>query len=155
MGPEWAQWLVGPISHLATASERREYLGLTSDEDAAAFEERFWEARGPNVEWPPSGPRITFDQRLEEADKKFSEGPVRGHRTDRGIIWVLHGEPKEIRFEIPAHGRGEPIEIWKYGKKAEEGIDGKRPEANYYFRKVDGRTRFTSLRARSKLPGSF
>ena len=46
-GPEYAQWLVGPLAHIATPEERQQYLGLSNDSRAEAFIESFWERRGP------------------------------------------------------------------------------------------------------------
>jgi GWxTD domain-containing protein len=145
LGPEYAQWLVGPIVHLATEQERREFLALTDDGAAAAFIEGFWERRGPNLVFPPSGPRHTFEQRALEADRTFSEGTFLGRRTDRGTVYILFGSPESREFASSPTNIGPPIEIWNYPKASDEGLHGERPDRRYGFRLQDSVTRFFPL----------
>lgn len=140
LSPRYSQWLVGPIAHIASREEQEAYLGLQVDEEAAAFISRFWEKRGGEVIFPRKSPKAIFDERAQEADRIFSEGTYRGHRTDRGSIFVLYGEPEEIRFEQAPRGRGEFLEIWEYPKEVEKGLDEKRPDRVYRFVKKDGTT---------------
>lgn len=142
LSPRYSQWLVGPVALIATAEERKVYLGLQVDEEAAAFITGFWEKRGGDAIFPGQGMKTTFDERAQEADRIFGQGTFRGHRTDRGTIFVLYGEPYEIRFEAAPRGRGEFLEIWEYEKETEEGLDGKKPERLYYFVKKEGSTEF-------------
>lgn len=160
LGPDYAQWLVGPLAHIATAEERRQYLALTDDSRAEAFIEAFWERRGPNLVFPPTGPKITFDSRAEEADRVFSEGTYLGRRTDRGTIFILYGSPQSLEYASSPTGMGPPIEIWNYSKKTEPGIDGKRPDRRYGFRFDKTVTKFSSLAGVRKLrktptPGGY
>lgn len=135
LGPEYAQWLVGPIAHLASADERRQFLALTDDAEAAAFIDGFWERRGPNRGFPPTGPRITFEARAEEVDRRFTEGTSLGRRTDRGTVFILYGPPASIEFASPPRPEGEPIEVWSYPRPTEAGLDGEKPERRYAFRR--------------------
>ncbi len=151
LGPGHAQWLVGPIAWIATEKERREFLGLTEDAAAVEFEREFWERRGPTTVIPPSGPRITFDERVEEADSRFAEGARPGHRTDRGTVFVVYGPPESVEYASSPTPGGEPIEIWNYPKKGEPGLDGERPERRYSFRKEGDSTRFFSMAAARRL----
>lgn len=140
LSPNYSQWLVGPIARIATNEERDAYLKIEVDEDAAAFIEEFWKKRGGDSVFPTQGQKVIFDERVAEADRIFDEITYRGHRTDRGTIFVLYGEPEEIRFEEAPRGRGDFLEIWQYPREAEEGLDGKKPERLYYFVKKDGKT---------------
>ena len=142
LSPRYSQWLVGPISHIADEGERKTYLGLQDDKEAAAFIAAFWEKRGGESVFPTKGQKLIFDERKEEADRVFDERTYAGHRTDRGTLFVLYGEPKEIRFEAAPRGRGEFLEIWEYEKDTEPGLDGQSPETLYYFVKKDGHTTF-------------
>jgi len=143
--PENARWLVGPIAHLASEQERAQYLQLSESSAAEEFVAAFWERRGPNLVFPPTGPKITFDRRAEEADKIYTEGTARGRRTDRGTVLILYGAPATIEYGSSPTPRGEPIEIWVYGRKREKGLDGKKPEQRYGFRRHDGLTKFFPL----------
>ena len=154
LSPRYSQWLVGPVAKIASSEERDVYLGLQVDEEAAAFITGFWEKRGGEAVFPTKGGKVIFDERAQEADRIFSEGTFRGHRTDRGTVFVLYGEPKEIRFEAAPRGRGEFLEIWEYDKEAEKGLDGKKPERLYRFVKKNGTTQIYRGPLKSQIPGA-
>jgi len=126
LGPEHSDWLVGAISRLATAQEIQQYLALKDDQQAAAFIEAFWAHRGNPV-------REAFDSRSAEADRLYSEAGFGGHRTDRGVLFVLYGVPAKVDFEVSPVSGGPPIEVWTYGAHAPSGLDGKRPNSLYRF----------------------
>ena len=130
LGPQYARWMVGPIAELATEKERRAYLELTDDESAKQFSERFWSGERASI-------RPLFDERVAEADKRFAEGTYAGSETDRGAIFIVYGEPAETEFEEHRDVRDPPVELWRYGKKAEAGLNGRRPEKTYRFTKLD------------------
>ena len=140
LSPRYSQWLVGPIGYIAEETEIEAYLGLQDDQAAATFISDFWQKRGGEAVFPSKSQKVIFDERREEADRLFDERTYAGHRTDRGTLFVVYGEPNEIRFEAAPRGRGEFLEIWDYGKDAEAGLDGRQPEVLYYFVKKDGRT---------------
>lgn len=133
LGPQYAQWLVGPISRMATREEIEEYLTLRSDVDAAAFIEEFWMRRDPDPESPGNPPRQVFESRAREADRRFSEAGVLGRRTDRGAIYVLYGAPQEVTHETQPTLRDVPREVWTYSGDAPEGLDGRSPAPRYRF----------------------
>lgn len=110
LGPRHAQWLVGPISWLVTPAERDRYLFLSSDEEAEAFIEEWWQAH--------SEIREEFDRRLAEAEDEFEESTTPGHRTDRGIVWVIHGPPEDTERLEHRNVLEPPIERWSYPKSA-------------------------------------
>lgn len=151
LGPEYAQWLVGPIVHVASAEERRQFLALTEDEAAAEFIEAFWDRRGPNLKIPPSGPRVTFERRAEEADKRFTEGTFLGRRTDRGTVFILYGSPEVVEYASSPIPEGEPVEVWAYPKAAAPGLDGQRPDRRYAFRRDGAVTKFFPLAALKRM----
>jgi GWxTD domain-containing protein len=154
LSPRYSQWLVGPVALIATAEERSAYLRLQEDEEATAFIVSFWDKRGGDSVFSTNGEKAIFDERAQEADRVFGEGTFRGHRTDRGTIFVLYGDPEEIRFEAAPRGRGEFMEIWEYPKEAEEGLDGKKPEKFYRFVKKDGKTTFYRGPVGRQIPGN-
>ena len=151
LGPEYAQWLVGPLVHLATAEEREQFLALSDAAAAEVFIEAFWKRRGPNLVFPPTGPKITFERRAREADRVFSEGTFLGRRTDRGTVYVLYGSPQSLEYASSPTGMGPPITIWNFTKKAGTGLDGKRPDRQYGFRLQGSVMKFFSLAGVKKL----
>jgi GWxTD domain-containing protein len=139
LSPDYAAFLVGPLGKIATPQEREAFLKLTNDEAAQAFVEQFWAARDPDPGTPGNPVRELAERRIAEADRRFREGAALGHRTDRGVIFVLYGEPQRIDYE-PGEDPGEPPrEVWTYGPNAPKGLDGKKPERQYRFVELDGR----------------
>jgi GWxTD domain-containing protein len=139
---ERSQWLVGPIALMATVAEVREYLALADDAAAAAFEEAFWQRRDPDPTRPGNPARVLFERRVADADRRFGEAGYRGRRTDRGAIFVLHGEPESIDFEINPRADEPPLEVWTYGRDAQPGLGGRQPAPTYRFIKQGDLTVF-------------
>lgn len=143
LSPKWAQYLVGALSRVATEQEIDEYLTLADDAAAEAFVRRFWASRDPRPERDGNALRELFDSRAAEADKRFSEAGYLGRRTDRGTIWILHGEPDESDFEPNPQGFGDLVELWTYRPKAERiDLNGRVPDPQYRFLKQGDLKRF-------------
>lgn len=143
LGAEYSQWLVGPVSRIAKSTEIDRFLSLTDDREAVEFIDDFWDKRAdPSVPWPDKQPRAVFETRVDEADRKFTEGVTRGRRTDRGEIHIVYGPPPEIDYEDDPDSRQGPIEVWRYGKKTEPGLDGEKPKKLYRFVKSGQLTEF-------------
>ena len=151
LGPDYAHWLVGAIVEIASEQEVESYLLIGSDEEAAAFIERFWEKRNAGTKVFTKTPQQIFEERSVEADKRYSEGTFPGRRTDRGRILILYGEPDSIEFESPRKVDDPPLEVWNY-KTREKGLDDDKPKKRYRF--VDlGRT--TVLYTGQNLPPDY
>jgi GWxTD domain-containing protein len=107
--------LFAPLFYLASASELTVYRGLTL-EGKRRFLRQFWLQRDPTPGTPDNEMQAGFYQRLAEANRRFREGgaaEIPGWRTDRGRIFILHGEPDEI-IRRPQNGKSNPWEAWKY-----------------------------------------
>lgn len=133
LSPELAGWLIGPYGRMASKEEVRAFSELSSDEDARAFVEAFWARRDPDPERPGNPVRDLAEARADEADRRFDQAGYPGRRTDRGTIFVLHGEPEKIEF-LPGDFVGDPpLETWSYERGAERGLDGEKPKRRYRF----------------------
>ena len=146
---ELSHWLVGPIGRLASEEEITAYLRLKTADEANQFIEAFWAKRDPDAATPGNPVLDLYTKRAAEADKKFSEAAVAGRRTDRGTIHILYGEPESIEYEEFQDVSGPDVERWRYSKKAEPGLDGRRPEKDYRFAKLDDLTRFYGSREKA------
>ncbi|HEV2843939.1 MAG TPA: GWxTD domain-containing protein [Thermoanaerobaculia bacterium] len=133
LGPDYTAWLIGPISRLATPQEEQQFLALQDDQQAAAFVEAFWNRRDPAPDKPGNQIREAFEKRSTEADRRYGEAGYLGRRTDRGVVYVLYGNPAKSDFEVGTRPGSSPIEVWTYGADAPSGLDGKRPSAVYRF----------------------
>jgi GWxTD domain-containing protein len=131
LGPELSDWLVGPISHIASPREVEQFLALQDDKLAAAFVEDFWRRRNPTPTRPVNPLLQAFEERSKEADQLYGEGGFRGRRTDRGTTLVLYGPPRKISFDVAPGGL--PVEVWTYGSEASAGLDVKRPSSEVRF----------------------
>ncbi len=135
LGPAYAQWLVGAAGRMATPEEARQFMALSDDFAAADFVESFWDRRDPDPQTPGNPVRATFERRTEEADRKFTEAGVSGHKTARGTIYVLYGEPARTDYEV-SRRTGAAIEVWFYAADGAPGLDGRPPDGAYRFQKV-------------------
>lgn len=133
LSPAYSQWLVGPIAEMASREEAAEYIGLGTDEAAAAFIEAFWERRKPYPLRPDNPLRKAFDARSAEADRLYSEAGYLGRRTARGTVYVLFGPPQEVDFQLSPHPDDPPVEVWRYAADAEPGLHGQPPQQIYRF----------------------
>ena len=143
LGPELSQWLVGPITGLATQDEVGAYLALRDDERARSFIEAFWQRRDARPAVPGNPARELFDQRCLEADHLYSEAGYSGRRTDRGTLYVLFGAPDKVDREINPQPYGPPIEVWIYDSQAPRAsLTGRPPGLRYRFVKRADFTQF-------------
>lgn len=140
LGPDYAQWLVGPVVEIATAKEVNRFLELISDEEAKTFIAEFWAQRNEGTAVFTKTPEQIFEERLVEADKRYSEGAYPGSNTDRGKIFILYGAPESIEFESGDNVNDPTLEVWYYPDEAPEGLDGEKPAGRYRFIKIEGST---------------
>jgi GWxTD domain-containing protein len=125
VSPRYSQWLMGAVGDIATEAERSRYLRIESDEAAQEFIDHFWDDRETT--------HAVFEQRAAEVDKRFTEGTVPGRRTDRGAIYILYGDPEETSYEEHRNIDDPPVELWRYPKSADPGLDGQKPLRSYRF----------------------
>ena len=126
LGPAYTRWMVGPVAQLAEEEERTLFLLIESDEEAEVFAEQFWSRRDGAL-------KRQFALRAAEADKRYSESGLLGRRTDRGMVYVLFGDPEKTEWEEHRDIDDPDIQLWTYPKKAAEGLNGKKPARRYRF----------------------
>ncbi len=126
LGPSHAGWLVGPVAQLADEEERTLFLLLESDEAAEGFVEDFWQRRD-------AGLKRVFEQRAAEADKRYSESGLLGRRTDRGMVYVLFGDPEKTEWEEHRDIDDPDVLLWTYARGTDPGLNGRKPSRRYRF----------------------
>jgi len=103
--PAWAGspslkgWRDGPASILLTDDEYRRFGGLTTEEERAAFVERFWRNIEVQPGVSPSAFRAAFEARSATANARFESNGKEGWRTDRGRVYLALGEPSTVSRE--------------------------------------------------------
>jgi GWxTD domain-containing protein len=109
--------LFAPLSYVPEAGDLRAYESL-STEAKRRFLRTFWARRDPTLGTPVNEAMVGFYQRIATATRRFAEGgagSVPGWRTDRGRIYVIHGEPDDV-LRRPSTGPAPPWEVWKYSQ---------------------------------------
>jgi len=138
LSPAYSRWMVGAAARLASEDEVQGFLRLASDREAEGFLEEFWSRRRTSDSpWPAEQPRAVFERRSREADRLYREGTRGGRTTDRGVTYVLYGEPEKVTFEVTGDRRRLTFEVWHYPDDAPPGLDGENPRGRYYFRELE------------------
>jgi GWxTD domain-containing protein len=96
LGPKYSDWADGPVKHLMTKDEMRQWKAIHTDADAEAFVELFWARRDPTPDTPRNEFREAFDARVKFSDENFATHRQRGALTDRGKVFILLGPPEQI-----------------------------------------------------------
>lgn len=139
LADEFSQWMMGAISHIATPEEIREFGDLMDDDAARKFIVDFWAARESSSDGPST--LELYEGRARHVDDEYTEGHVHGRRTDRGTVYILYGPPDSVEYEEFRDISEPEVELWKYSKKSEEGLDGEKPKREYRFARQGDVTR--------------
>jgi len=86
-------WEQGPVRHLLSPEEARDYSRLADPVSRSEFIANFWKTRDPRPETPENEFREEFDKRVAFSDSRFAQDEVRGSLTDRGKVFILLGPP--------------------------------------------------------------
>src|ERR1043166_8431190 len=89
---QYTRWL-DDVNYIITPEERGAYLRLTTPHEKELFVTQFWERRNPNPGTLDNPYRQEFERRVRNAQAQFGTSAVRGHKTDRGRIYILYGPP--------------------------------------------------------------
>jgi GWxTD domain-containing protein len=101
----------GPTRWLMLPEEQRKFRRLHTTREAVDFIEAFWRRRDPDPNSPGNEFSKTFYERVEAADRLYSEGGTRGGLTDRGRALILLGPPPVLRYnqkKVPGWDPGKP-----------------------------------------------
>lgn len=119
----------GPTRWLMLPEEERQYRRLHTTREAVDFIESFWRRRDPDPIHPGNEFAKAFYDRVEAADRLYSDGGIRGSLTDRGRALILLGPPPVLRYgqkNVPSWEPGKPgappnvqtrtiiLETWAY-----------------------------------------
>lgn len=96
------------IDYIALPNELNEFKNIKDIKGKNLWIEKFWKMKDPDGSFYP-----IFRQRVIEADLKFSTPFKKGRFTDMGKIYILFGQPDDIRREEIALGTKSYV-IWIY-----------------------------------------
>src|SRR6185295_507643 len=98
-------WL-SEVDSLITPREREVFLGLTQEADRQAFIQRFWQVRDPYPETPRNEARERWQERLQEARRRWSDP-----QDERTRVFLVDGEPDAV---FQTRCAGVPVEVWDF-----------------------------------------
>ncbi len=79
----------------------------------AQFLKQLWRRYDDDPKTPEVPLRKVFRTRVKEADDRWTNSRSVGHETDRGRIYVIHGEPDDREIHtLDSHAK--PYETWTY-----------------------------------------
>ena len=115
-------WLQDEVAYIITDREREVFLALETSDERKAFIDAFWRKRDPIPATPQNELKDEHYRRLEHADQKFREIASRpGRKTDRGRMYVILGEPRNIeRFDN--NNQVFTTELWFYDGDTSKGL---------------------------------
>ncbi len=118
------KWLNEDVLYIIMEAEREVFDQLSTIEEKEQFIEQFWFRRDPNPITAPNEFKEEHYRRIAFSNERFSSG-IPGWLSDRGRIYIIHGEPAEINshpsgaYNRPFHEGGGttatyPFETWRY-----------------------------------------
>jgi GWxTD domain-containing protein len=108
------RWMEEDVAALITAQEVNIYRSIAKD-DRKLFREIFWARRDTNPATEDVEFEKDFERRRKQADKQFKVKGRKGYATDKGIVFLLLGEPNTKEGSAQA-------ETWVYNPDAQRGI---------------------------------
>jgi len=131
----YQRWLDEEVVYIIARTERAVFLQLRTDRERDLFMEAFWKHRDPTPASPENEFKTEHLRRVAYANQQLGrEGPVPGWRTDRGRMYILLGEPREIQKYAGKLGVYD-CESWFYQGKTDLGLP---PGFNLLFFKEHG-----------------
>ncbi len=108
------RWREGPVRYLLAKDEDDAFRALVTEEERAAFIQKFWASRDPVPATAENEYRGLFFRRVAEADRLFRESTKRGWKTDRGKIYILLGPPDDLDQSALPRSGSRDIVLWTY-----------------------------------------
>lgn len=102
------EWNRGPAEYIMLREEVDIWRTLETTEQRQRFIDWFWMRRDPDTRDNEHPFKQGFYQRVATANRRF-RGMPRGWRSDRGRVWIIVGEPNNIRPDMATE-----LEIWTY-----------------------------------------
>ncbi|MBI2419547.1 MAG: GWxTD domain-containing protein [Ignavibacteriales bacterium] len=99
--------------YIASTQEIDKWNRLSTIESKRVFIYEFWKKRDNAPETPDNEFRKEFYERVRYVNDKFSSFKKKGWFSDRGRVYIMHGEPSEIE-RFPNETDYKPYEVWHY-----------------------------------------
>jgi GWxTD domain-containing protein len=90
------KWPDQEVPYIINSEEGDVFKKLKTDEERESFIEAFWFRRDPSPDTLDNEYRDEYYRRIAVANEKFTSG-IPGWKTDRGRIFIMHGEADEVQ----------------------------------------------------------
>lgn len=118
----YKKWLEEEAVYIITPKEKSVFLQLKSDRERDLFIDAFWRHRDPTPGTPENEFKKEHYRRLQYANYTFGRASaIPGWKTDRGWIYILLGEPRDIE-RITGDTQIYNAEIWFYQGLSQFGL---------------------------------
>jgi len=118
----YRKWLEEEVVYIISSTERDVFLQLQTDRERELFIQAFWNHRDPTQGTPENEFKNEHYQRISYANYSFGRGvPKPGWKTDRGQIYIILGEPRDIQ-RIIGETQIYNTEIWFYQDLTKYGL---------------------------------
>lgn len=107
------RWLEEEVVYIITPMERDVFLRLSNDRERDLFITAFWKHRDPTPGTDKNEFREEHYRRLNHVNRRYRYAGKPGWKTDRGKVYLLLGEPNDIRI-FHSTDAYYPSELWAY-----------------------------------------
>lgn len=122
LSERYQKWLEEEVVYIITPLEKEVFLNLETNRERDLFIKAFWKHRDPTPATPANEFKEEHYRRINYVNHYFGRGtPKPGWKTDRGRVYIILGEPREIQ-RIEGKSQVYPSEIWFYQGKTKLGL---------------------------------
>ena len=102
-------------SGLITSGKQIQKMKSAAPEERQQLFDQFWQQRDPTPGTPENELRVEFFNRIDYANRNFSEptSSTDGWKTDRGRVLLRNGAPDDVERQAVEPGMP-TVEIWQY-----------------------------------------
>ncbi len=105
----YRKWLEEIAVYIISDEEKAVFQRLTTPEEKENFIEQFWYRRDPEPRTSDNEFKTEHYRRIAYANERFTSGDP-GWQTDRGRVYILHGQPDSIESRPTGGAYMRPIE---------------------------------------------
>lgn len=118
----YQKWLQEEVTYIITPAEREVFSQLMNAREKDLFIQAFWKHRDPTPATEENEFKAEHYRRINHANQYFGrEIPKPGWNTDRGRMYIILGEPNDIR-RYEGKTRIYPTEVWFYQDLTAKGL---------------------------------
>jgi GWxTD domain-containing protein len=110
---KYRNWLQEEVLYIITPMEKEVFLQLLNDKERDLFIEAFWKHRDPTDGNEKNEFREEHYRRFNHVNRRYRYAGKPGWKTDRGKVYILLGEPNDIRI-FHSTDAYYPSELWAY-----------------------------------------